>query len=65
MAHTTTYKGHDITVWTREIDKKHWDWEFQAGPLPVRKNSDELAPTEAAAIDEAMTEARRLLDQLP
>lgn len=60
----SVYKGHAITVWTTKITAKAWDWQVKAGDLPMRKNSDETAPTEEIARQEAEDLAKHLLDQV-
>ncbi|MDR5881082.1 hypothetical protein [Caballeronia sp. LZ032] len=60
---THKYKGHTIDVWVKKLGSRY-DWEFKAGDLPLRRNSGFFAPSEAVAEEEALSLARRMLDQM-
>jgi len=62
MALETEYKGVRIIIWARQITAKRWTWEFSAGDWPSRRNDDSSLSSQQAAEDEALCEAKRLID---
>lgn len=62
MAFETEYKGLRITIWARKLSPKHWTWEFSASDWPLRRNDDSWLSSEQAAIDEAFSVARNMID---
>lgn len=63
MAFETEYKGVRITIFPLRLAPKRWSWEFSAGDLPMCRNDDGTLNSEQAAIDEALSVAKNLIDR--
>lgn len=64
MAFETEYKGVRITIRAKQITAKRWTWEFQAGDWPTRRNDDSSLSSQQAAIDEALSVAKNMIDRV-
>ncbi|HZW22273.1 hypothetical protein [Noviherbaspirillum sp.] len=56
------YKDRKIEVHTEQVGSR-WDWWFVLDDRPPRHNAEQYAPTESAALADALEAARRLIDK--
>jgi hypothetical protein len=56
------HNEHVIDVFVEQRGTR-WDWSVQAGSLPLKTNSGEMAPTSNVAENEALHWAKRELNR--
>lgn len=56
------YNGRKIEVHIEQVGKR-WDWWFVLDDRPPRYNAESFAPSEEEASRQALSMARRLIDQ--
>lgn len=56
-----TYAGRCVSIHTKPVGRRHWDWSGSVDGKPFR-NTEEPAPNEATAIEEAAAYARSRID---